>query len=71
MLNLYDKSSIIIIIIIIINSNNKKLMHKLRISRIVLKQASVYKNRFKTVCAHFWNDKSVQPVPKMPGPLWR
>ena len=46
-------------------------MQKLRIRiSIIVKQASVYKNRFETACAHFWKDKIVRPVPEMPGPLW-
>ena len=53
------------------NNNNydKKLIHKLRISMIV-KEASVYKNRFKTPHMHFRKNKIMCPVPEMSGPLW-
>ena len=52
------------------NTDDKKLMHiyKLRIS-IIVKQASVYKNRIKTAWTHIQKNKIVCPLPQ--SVAWR
>ena len=51
------------------DDDDKKLTHNLRIS-IIVKQASIYKNRFKTALRDFRKNKIMCPVPQMPGPPW-